>query len=138
MAKATFTAHLAPIFDETSQRCRWHLPAAHFLESWSDILASDGTPSIIQPVIEPLYGGRSVHDILALLAGGVSPSGYDIVRTTWELGAKEDFDAFWQQSLHDGVVKRDSPVPPAGARKSASVRFNRGIERRRELPSLPA
>jgi molybdopterin-containing oxidoreductase family iron-sulfur binding subunit len=113
MAKASFTAHLSLIFDETSQQCRWHLPATHFLEAWSDILASDGTPSIIQPVVEPLYGGRSVHDILALLGGDVSPSGYDIVRMTWEPAVKNDFDAFWQQSLHDGVVKAPSPVMPA-------------------------
>jgi molybdopterin-containing oxidoreductase family iron-sulfur binding subunit len=115
MAKASFTANLSLIFDETSRRCRWHLPAAHFLESWSDILASDGTPSIIQPVIEPLYGGRSVHDILSLLGGDVSPSGYDIVRMTWEPSVKDDFDAFWQQSLHDGIVKAPSPVVPTAA-----------------------
>jgi molybdopterin-containing oxidoreductase family iron-sulfur binding subunit len=121
MAKASFTAHLSLLFDETSQRCRWHLPAAHFLESWSDILASDGTPSIIQPVIEPLYGGRSAHDILSLLGGDVSPSGYDIVRMTWEPAVKNDFDAFWRQSLHDGIVKAPSPVAPATIGDSSAV-----------------
>ena len=59
MAKASFAVHLSLYQDETSQRCRWHLPETHFLEAWSDILASDGTPTIIQPVIDPLYTGRN-------------------------------------------------------------------------------
>jgi MoCo/4Fe-4S cofactor protein with predicted Tat translocation signal len=110
IAKATFAVHLSLMFDETSQSCRWHLPEAHFLEAWSDILASDGTPAIIQPAIDPLYGGRSIHEILFLLTGGIHASGYDIVRMTWEPGIKNDFDAFWQQSLHDGIVKAPSPI----------------------------
>jgi MoCo/4Fe-4S cofactor protein with predicted Tat translocation signal len=113
IAKATFTAHLSLGLDETSQICRWHLPEAHFLEAWSDILASDGTPTIIQPAIDPLYGGRSIHEILSLLSGDSRPSGYDIVRMTWEPGVKSDFDTFWQQSLHDGIVKAPSPIPAA-------------------------
>jgi molybdopterin-containing oxidoreductase family iron-sulfur binding subunit len=118
IAKTSFTAHLSLGFDETSQSCRWHLPEAHFLEAWSDILASDGTPTIIQPTIDPLYGGRSIHEILSLLAGDPRPSGYDIVRMTWEPAIKNDFDAFWQQSLHDGIVKAPSPIPIAAVANS--------------------
>ncbi len=115
MNKASFVAQLSLYQDETAAFCRWHLPQAHFLESWSDILASDGTPSIIQPVIDPLYGGRSMHELLALLTSDVHPSGYGIVRATWEPGMPNDFDAFWQQSVHDGVVKAAAPKFPTPA-----------------------
>ena len=124
LAKASFTVHLSLYRDETSQRCRWHLPETHFLEAWSDILASDGTPTIIQPVIDPLYAGRSAHEVMALLTEDFQPSGYEIVRRTWGAGRKPDFETFWQQTVHDGVGKRpevqtpdvlelfDPPVPP--------------------------
>ena len=55
--------------NETAELCQWHVPEAHYLESWSDARAYDGTVSIIQPLIEPLYGGRSAHEIIAILAG---------------------------------------------------------------------
>ena len=112
MAKASFTVHLALYQDETSQRCRWHLPETHFLEAWSDILASDGTPTIIQPVIDPLYAGRSVHEVLAMLTEDFQPGGYEIVRATWQAGRGDDFETFWQQSVHDGVAKASAPVAP--------------------------
>ncbi len=117
MAKASFTVHLSLYQDETSQRCRWHLPETHFLEAWSDILASDGTPTIIQPVIDPLYAGKSVHEVLAMLTEDFQPSGYEIVRATWQAGRGDDFETFWQQSVHDGVVKTGAPLTaeaPAG------------------------
>ena len=79
MAKVSFAVHLSLYQDETSQRCRWHLSETHFLEAWSDVLASDGTPTIIQPVIDPLYAGRSVHEVLALLTEDFQPNGYEIV-----------------------------------------------------------
>ncbi len=112
MAKASFTVHLSLYQDETSQRCRWHLPETHFLEAWSDILASDGTPTIIQPVIDPLYTGRSAHEVLAMLTEDFQPGGYEIVRATWQAGQGDDFETFWQQSVHDGVVKASAPAMP--------------------------
>ena len=117
MAKASFAVHLSLYQDETSQRCRWHLPETHFLEAWSDILASDGTPTIIQPVIDPLYAGKSAHEVLAMLTEDFQPGGYEIVRATWQAGRGDDFETFWQQSVHDGVVKASAPVTaeaPAG------------------------
>ena len=126
MAKASFTVHLSLYQDETSQRCRWHLPETHFLEAWSDILASDGTPTIIQPVIDPLYAGKSVHEVLAMLTEDFQPGGYEIVRTTWQAGRGDDFETFWQQSVHDGVVKASAPVTaeaPAGTPMDAVTRI---------------
>ena len=110
LAKASFAVHLSLYQDETSHACRWHVPETHFLEAWGDLLASDGTPSIVQPVIDPLYSGRSAHEFLALLAQDFQPSGYELVRTTWKTGRGDDFETFWQQSVHDGIVKASSPV----------------------------
>lgn len=119
-------------------RCRWHLPATHFLESWSDILASDGTPSIIQPVIEPLYGGRSVHDILSLLGGDVSPSGYDIVRMTWDPGVKERLRRVLA-AVSSRWRRQSGFTQCTGChRQSARWHPSRGAERRNVLPALPA
>ncbi len=55
--KANVVAHLGSHYDETGQLSHWHIPAAHYLESWSDARAYDGTVSIVQPMIDPLYGG---------------------------------------------------------------------------------
>ncbi len=55
MAKVPLRIHLSPHDDETSELCHWHIPEAHFLESWSDARAFDGTVSIVQPLIAPLY-----------------------------------------------------------------------------------
>ena len=70
--------------DETAEQCHWHIPEAHYLEMWSDVRADDGTVTIVQPLIAPLYGGKSPHEMLAALAesGGERP-GYDIVREYW-------------------------------------------------------
>jgi molybdopterin-containing oxidoreductase family iron-sulfur binding subunit len=98
--------HLSLYNDETSRLCTWHLPRAHYLESWGDARAYDGTISIIQPTIEPLYGGRSVIELLALICEDKLTKGHDLVRRTF--GDLFDYGvnrgALWQQSLHDGIV----------------------------------
>jgi molybdopterin-containing oxidoreductase family iron-sulfur binding subunit len=81
------------------------VPAAHPLEAWGDVRAYDGTTSVVQPLIAPLYGGHSAHELLAALSDSPERSGHDVVRGAW--GARQptgDFDRFWQQSLHDGVI----------------------------------
>ena len=65
MAKVPFRVHLSHHVDETSEQCHWQIPEAHFLETWSDARAFDGTASIVQPLIAPLYDGRSVHEVIA-------------------------------------------------------------------------
>jgi ferredoxin len=76
-------AHLGLHYDETAALCHWHIPEAHFLESWSDVRAADGTVSIIQPLIAPLYNGYSVHEVAGVLNGPVRRPGYEIVRAYW-------------------------------------------------------
>jgi molybdopterin-containing oxidoreductase family iron-sulfur binding subunit len=92
--------------NETAELCHWHVPEAHYLESWSDARAYDGTASIIQPLIEPLYGGKSAHELITILAGQSSLSGHDLVQQYWrKQNSGADFDAFWRRSLHDGWIE---------------------------------
>ena len=106
LSKVATSIHLGCFDDETGRACTWHLPRAHYLESWGDALAWDGTLSIVQPLIEPLYGGRSPIELLALLCDDPRTGGHDIVRRTF--GNAFDFGVdrrkLWEQSLHDGVV----------------------------------
>jgi molybdopterin-containing oxidoreductase family iron-sulfur binding subunit len=105
LQKVGFSAHLSLYDDETSTACLWQLPEAHPLEAWSDARAFDGTASIQQPLIAPLYGGKSAHDLLAVLLKSDTVAGYDLVRETWKAASHEgEFETFWRTSVHDGVV----------------------------------
>ena len=83
MKKAGFTVHLGLYDDETSELCQWHIPETHFLEAWSDTRAYDGTVTITQPLITPLYNGKSAHELLAALTDRPDRTGYEIVREYW-------------------------------------------------------
>jgi MoCo/4Fe-4S cofactor protein with predicted Tat translocation signal len=92
--------------DETSEVCQWNIPEAHPFEHWSDAPAYDGTISIIQPLIAPLYGGKSVHDILAAFTETPEKSSFQVVRDYWQAkhtGA--DYETWWRHSVHDGFIK---------------------------------
>ena len=105
LVKSNFAVHLSSHLDETSALCHWHIPQAHYLESWSDVRAFDGTATIIQPLIAPLYGGRTAHDLVAALLGQPGKNSYDIVRGYWQQQKQGgDFEEFWRRSVHDGVV----------------------------------
>ncbi|HXJ16367.1 MAG TPA: 4Fe-4S dicluster domain-containing protein, partial [Candidatus Polarisedimenticolia bacterium] len=107
LGKAKLRVHSGLYNDETAEYCHWHVPAAHYLESWSDARAYDGTIGIVQPLIAPLYDGHSAHEIIALLAGDSGKSGHDLVRDYWQSQRPEKgqaFEAFWETSLHDGLI----------------------------------
>ncbi len=109
LQKVPLRVHLSLYQDETSRQCHWHLPEAHYLESWGDTRAYDGTASLVQPLIQPLYQGRSALEVLSVLTNGVPTPGYELVRGFWReqwrnLGESGSFEVFWQTSLHDGVV----------------------------------
>jgi len=98
--------------DETADLCQWHVPATHELESWGDARAYDGTVSIIQPLIAPLYNGKSAVEFVALLSGQADATGYQLVRAYWQkqhTGA--DFEQFWRKSLHDGWIENTGFAP---------------------------
>ena len=136
LAKVPLLVHLSQHEDETSERCHWQIPEAHFLETWSDVRGYDGTVSIVQPLIAPLYGGRTMHDVIGALSETPEKSPYDLVREHWlnqvAPGAKEPTPAFesaWRRWLHDGVVpdtafKPKTPTlnPAAIAEQSTSAR----------------
>jgi molybdopterin-containing oxidoreductase family iron-sulfur binding subunit len=114
LERVAVRAHLSTHVDETSERCHWHVPEAHWLESWGDVRAYDGTVTIQQPMIRPLYGGRSPLEVLATLSDRPDRKAHDMVREYWSGRAateeRGDFEAFWQRSLHDGFVA-DSALP---------------------------
>jgi molybdopterin-containing oxidoreductase family iron-sulfur binding subunit len=95
LRKARLRLHLGPYVDETAALCHWHLPAAHYLESWSDARAYDGTVSIVQPLIAPLYEGRTAHEVLTAFSDRPERNAYEIVRGYWQARHPDpDFDAF--------------------------------------------
>jgi MoCo/4Fe-4S cofactor protein with predicted Tat translocation signal len=102
--KANIVAHLGSHLDETGQIAHWHIPAAHYLEYWSDARAYDGTVSIVQPMIDPLYGGRTAHAVFQSLLDDPMLSPYDAVRATWKPAIKGDFETGWRKALHDGWI----------------------------------
>jgi MoCo/4Fe-4S cofactor protein with predicted Tat translocation signal len=147
MSKVQLRVHLSLYDDETSALCHWQIPEAHFLEAWSDGRGHDGTASIVQPLIAPLYGGRSAHQLLAALTDRPEQTPYDLVREHWSgrrplagsgssrtllpaAGAgptgvgpytPEQFELEWRRWLHDGVVPDTAFAP-----KQVSLRSGAG------------
>ena len=112
MSKVGHTVHLSLHVDETTARAEWHLPMAHFLESWGDARSVDGTASVIQPMIEPLFGGKSSIEILIQCVTGIEKKGHDIVRETWaSYLPAPDFEKKWRRVLHDGLLKNSAARP---------------------------
>jgi molybdopterin-containing oxidoreductase family iron-sulfur binding subunit len=103
-AKAKTVVHLGSHLDETGLISHWHIPAAVALESWSDARSYDGTVTIVQPMIDPLYGGRTAHHVLQALLDNPVLSPYEAVRETWKPAIKGDFEAGWRKALHDGWI----------------------------------
>ena len=119
--------------DETAELCHWHVNEAHYLESWGDGRAYDGTVSIVQPLIAALYAGRSAAELIATLAGGSDVSGHELVQAYWKKQhAGSDFEMFWRKSLHDGWVEGTAFAPKQltakAAMPTASATAGQGIE----------
>ena len=117
--KVPNTVHLGSHVDETGAVSVWHIHKAHYLESWSDARACDGTVSIIQPMIAPMYGGHSAHEVLQTLLDNPQASPYDAVQANAKtyIGSKAggDFATAWRRALHDGWVEGTAFVPKAVA-----------------------
>jgi len=84
LKKAKLRVHLSEYKDETSEVCHWHVPAAHFLESWGDTRSYDGTVTIMQPLIEPLYDGKTAFELLAVFSEQYDRKPYDMVKSFWQ------------------------------------------------------
>jgi len=124
--------------DETAELCQWHVNEAHYLETWGDSRAYDGTVSIVQPLIAPLYNGRSAAEFVGALAGGSDVSGHELVQAYWKKQhAGVDFDTFWRKSLHDGwlegtvfaakslTAKISSPTAATAPAQGLEINFRR-------------
>ena len=105
LKKVKLVVHLSQYQDETSFLSHWHIPQAHELEAWGDARAFDGTATVLQPLIAPLYGGRTAHDVLSALQGHAERSTYDVLRDHWKsrLGGDE-FEKAWRRAVHDGLI----------------------------------
>ncbi|HXF99348.1 MAG TPA: TAT-variant-translocated molybdopterin oxidoreductase [Bacteroidota bacterium] len=124
LANVKFSVRLAPYDDETSARCTWHIPESHYLETWSDARSLDGTATIMQPLILPLYATKSSHELLDAIFGE-GRSSEDIVKAYWKATSKAaDFDVWWRQCLNDGVVPETRLQPKAVAVKITDWNFN--------------
>ncbi len=116
--KAGLRIHQGLYNDETAEWCHWHVPATHYLESWGDARAYDGTLGMVQPLIAPLYDCHSAHEMIAMLLGDTDKSNHDIVKDYWRSVRPEKdkaFEAFWERTLHDGVIPGTASPAAAAA-----------------------
>jgi len=105
LGKVPFTVHHGSHVDETAALCTWHLPESHWLETWADLRGYEGTATILQPLIEPLYDTRGSLEILRQLTAPPGDQAYDIVRETWQhQQGGADFDLHWNRWLNAGIV----------------------------------
>jgi molybdopterin-containing oxidoreductase family iron-sulfur binding subunit len=122
MDRAPLRVHLSLHEDETSARCHWQIPEAHFLEAWSDATAYDGTQSIVQPLIAPLYDGKSAHEVLAAMSDLPEQTGHDLVRAHWASKGGAHPDLSWRRWLNDGVIAETAFAPRTVSLEMDAVR----------------
>jgi MoCo/4Fe-4S cofactor protein with predicted Tat translocation signal len=122
LKKVSTSIHVSPHFEETSEYCHWHVAESHYLESWGDARAFDGTVSVVQPLIAPLYRTHSAFEVLAAFSDKPGASVYDAVRERLKAAAAgADFEKFWRKTLNDGVVA-NTAFAPIGV----TLKFNTG------------
>jgi MoCo/4Fe-4S cofactor protein with predicted Tat translocation signal len=136
LAKVGLSVHHSLFFDETSAYCHWNVPEAHAFESWSDARSFDGTVTIMQPLIAPLYDGRTQHEVLsAFIEAQSGKSAHDLVKDYWTRAhagkaggwtitdangqAFPTPDGFWKHALHDGFVTGSASRGPSGEERGA-------------------
>ncbi|MGH9606168.1 MAG: TAT-variant-translocated molybdopterin oxidoreductase [Terracidiphilus sp.] len=131
-SKVNTHVHLGSHLDETGQISEWHINSAHYLESWSDCRAYDGTVSVVQPMIAPLYNGKSAHEIFQVLLNEPMLSAYAVVRETWKdkltsscagiCTGPTSFEEAWRKSLHDGWIEGTAFDKTAAVKVDASYK----------------
>src|SRR6266700_6640260 len=120
--KIPLRVHLGLYQNETAELCHWHVNEAHYLEAWGDTRAYDGTASIVQPLIAPLYNGKSAYELLSLLACQAEATGYEIIQGYWKTQQSGgDFDSFWRKSVHDGSIEGTTFQPKQVTPKNVAV-----------------
>ena len=131
LKKVRTSVHFAQFDDETSLLCDWHIPEAHAFEHWGDGRAYDGTVTILQPLISPLFGGISPHEFLSAFTPRPARSSYQVVREYWSgQHTGSDFEDWWAQSVHDGVIAGSALPAKTITPKSRPVRIATGAPSR--------
>ncbi|MEI6244665.1 MAG: 4Fe-4S dicluster domain-containing protein, partial [Acidobacteriota bacterium] len=136
LQKVTTRIHLGQYHDDTAELCHWHVPSAHYLESWGDARAFDGTVSLMQPLIAPIYDGRSPIEIIGSMNGQLGRTAFELVKDFWtrafDGSTNEKFnlkdakgnafanaEAMWRHALHDGFIagtsQLNAPAAPVAA-----------------------
>ncbi len=144
MAKVGLVVYHSLYHDETSEFAHWNIPDAHPLESWGDPRAYDGTVTLMQPLIAPLYDAHSAHEVIATLTSQPGRKAVDLVKDYWARAFGggtgwtirnadgESFpnaDAFWKQAVHDGFIRgtaiatggQSTPFKPVPAAPAAAA-----------------
>jgi molybdopterin-containing oxidoreductase family iron-sulfur binding subunit len=99
------------------------VPQAHPFDGWSDARAGDDTATVLQPLIQPLYGGRTLHEVLATLSGEPGLTSYEAVRRTWrEMLGDDGFEDKWAQVLQDGFAPGTTLAPLTATPQAVEVR----------------
>jgi molybdopterin-containing oxidoreductase family iron-sulfur binding subunit len=122
LAKAKVSVHLGSHIGETGFETIWHIPAAHYLESWSDVRSYDGTVSIVQPLIDPLYQGHTAHEFFQAMLDDPMVSAYEAVRETHKASIKGDFELGWRKALHSGWIEGTAFDKPASTKASGGFK----------------
>jgi molybdopterin-containing oxidoreductase family iron-sulfur binding subunit len=135
-SKVPLRVHLGLYQDETAKYCHWHLTGTHYLEQWGDVRSFDGTVSLVQPLIAPLYSGHSEAELIEFLVNMDEASGYELVRGYWQeqlshsspkgtglngAPSPADFEGWWRRSLHDGFAANSTAAPKSVALKLAAL-----------------
>ncbi len=121
LSRIPFTVHMGSHPDETGGRTTWHLNQAHYLESWGDARSYDGSITILQPMIDPLYGGVTPYDVLQTLLDNTGLSTYEVVQANAKTYLKGEPGAAWRKALHDGWVEGSAFEAKAGGARSGAA-----------------
>jgi MoCo/4Fe-4S cofactor protein with predicted Tat translocation signal len=113
-----FRLHAGLYYDESAAHCHWHLPLNHALDGWSDARAADGSVCIVQPLIEPMYSTRTLHQVIELLMTSADRDALELVRTTWAHIPQN----LWRQALANGCI--ESAAPAVDVANVAAVALN--------------
>jgi MoCo/4Fe-4S cofactor protein with predicted Tat translocation signal len=120
--KVKTTVYVSSHFDETAEYCDWHIAESHYLETWGDARAFDGTVAVIQPLISPLYHTHSAFEVLAAFSDKPDVTAYDAVRDRLKTAAgSADVEKFWRKSLNDGFVANSAYAPISVSSKFSSA-----------------
>jgi molybdopterin-containing oxidoreductase family iron-sulfur binding subunit len=122
LGKVPLKIHAGLYADETAVQCDWHLPVAHALESWGDARAVDGTATLIQPCIAPIYNGRTVTEVLSLLSDPLPQTSFAILQNYWK-SKTQDFEPFWHHALLNGFISDTQEEEVGGGVASAVAAY---------------